>query len=76
MGDISPRANVQLNDGSTLIANYNDGVPMIAIKGKIVGLNIYPITSNIYSKGIPYNQPGVKIFGRACLHAAGLDPLL
>ncbi|EAY17692.1 BTB/POZ domain containing protein [Trichomonas vaginalis G3] len=78
-GEFSPRCNVKLNEGATLVASFADGVPLVAYKEtnrmnqKIVSINFYPVSSRVHRLGFPPDQPWTQIFTRAILYACGID---
>ena len=80
-GGFSPRSNVTLLDGATLVASYSDGVPLVATKNveghssKVVSINFYPVTSRVHRLGYNPEQPWDKIFSRSVFFACGMDPL-
>lgn len=78
-GEFSPRCNVKLNEDSTLVASFADGVPLVAVKEtnkqnrKIVAINFYPVSSRVHRLGFNPDQPWTKIFVRSVLYSCGID---
>jgi serine/threonine-protein kinase len=68
-GSSSYHEYVTLTDGATLVASWDDGTPLIAVKefdyGRVVGLNFYPVSD--YERDDFYDQysDGGLILGNA-----------
>jgi subtilisin family serine protease len=55
-------------NNSTLIANWKDGIPLVACRKNnvsVVGLNFYPVSSNISSNGWDINTDGWKLMANS-----------
>ncbi|KAH0794142.1 BTB/POZ domain containing protein [Histomonas meleagridis] len=73
-----PRINVELNDNAHLVANYDDGMPLVAYSdipnsdAKFVGLNYYPLARKGQRYGIEPDTPISKLAARAVKFALGI----
>jgi serine/threonine protein kinase len=60
---------VSLANGSTLLAHWDNGVPLVAIKqlasGRIVGLNFYPVSSDAGDDFWDASTDGARLLGNA-----------
>jgi len=76
-GTFAPRSNVLLTEGSCMVAEYSDGVPLVAYKqieeqlSKVIGINFYPVSLRVHRFGYDPNQPFNSLFARSILSACG-----
>jgi hypothetical protein len=67
-------APIAVTAGSTLVANWSNGQPLIATKtttvGRVVGLNFYPPSSDVRGDFWRSNTDGGRIMGNALIYAA------
>ncbi|MDA8775481.1 S8 family serine peptidase [Opitutales bacterium] len=57
-----------VTNGSSLIAKWQDGIPLVACRNDVVtvvGLNFYPVSNNISSKGWDKNTDGWKLMANS-----------
>lgn len=59
-----------LTAGSTQIAHWSDGEPLVAVKGNVVGLNVFPVSSDAMSGFWKSNTDGAKLLADALLYVA------
>lgn len=75
-GKFSPRADISLKEGAHLVASYPEiqrskSIPFLAYKNipkspfKVVGINMYPLTTRVHRFGLPIGQPVNDLLGRA-----------
>lgn len=67
--------NASATPGSVLLANWSNGQKLVAARqvgaGRLVGLNFFPVSSDVYSGWWSASTDGAKLMGNALLWAAG-----
>lgn len=67
-GRSSRHSTVVIAESATLIANWSNGMPLVAVKGRVVGLNFYPISSKAYPKYWNASTDGARLMANALLY--------
>lgn len=73
-GMSSWRSYVTLQSNSTLVANWSDGTPLVAVKGRVVALNFYAVSESGYGGSWKVQSDGGLLMGNALLY--GIIPQL
>jgi hypothetical protein len=76
-GSSSYRNIVSLAPGATLVAIWNDAAdtPLIAVKGHVVALNFYPVSSTARADFWDASTDGGRIMANALRWGLGIDPV-
>jgi hypothetical protein len=67
-GTSSYHNDVTTTVGATLVANWSNGLPLIAVKGSVVGLNFYPPSSDARADFWDAGTDGARIMANALGH--------
>jgi VCBS repeat-containing protein len=66
--------NTSLTSGASLLAHWNTGEPLVAVKptsnGRVVGLNLFPPSNTVFSHGWKSDTDGARLMGNSLVWAA------
>ena len=68
-GEIAYRnAGISLTPGSTLVAHWSDGLPLVAYKGNVVALNFFPPSADAWPLQWDPTTDGARLMANALLN--------